>query len=210
MRKLSQKRGFTLLEVTIVIGLVSMLFLALIGTYMQIKKILVSESAAAGNSQAAQFLANAFASDMQNLLFEKWNPRQIFLIKKEFRSGKRFDAAAFPATTLYANPYVMQSRAHMVSYFTEYDSTNDTFIVYRAEDIFIDAKNPFGGTPVPFLRGAETFQIQLSNNGRDWEDEWDYAIRRSLPRYVKVFISYKEGDKIKDYTVELRPPILWY
>lgn len=211
-RPLRTRAGFTLIELLIVIGLSGFIFTALMGVYLQVKKLTTDQSRTSSQSTAVIDLGVCISYDLANLIFERYNTRQVFTVEKELHGGKRFDAFVFPSGALNASPSVLQARSFMVSYFVERDPKGQDYILYRAEDMFIDHKNPFRGVPVPMLKYVEDFKVEGSNNGVDYEETWDFKTRRVMPRYVRISVKYRPKEsstEIAEYTLEVRPPILW-
>lgn len=211
-RPLARTRAFTLIELLIVIGLSGFIFMTLMTVYMQIKKLSYDQTRVSSQSAAVIEFGTALSYDLENLIFEKFNVRQVFLVKKEEHGGKRFDAFVFPSASLNANPSVLQARSFMVSYFIEPDKNSSTFTLYRAEDMYLDAKHLFQGVAVPLVHMVEEFRVDCSMNGIDFEEEWDYKSRRQMPRYIKATIRYRQSEnsnETMEYVVETRPPILW-
>jgi prepilin-type N-terminal cleavage/methylation domain-containing protein len=212
MRSIRHRAGFTLIEMLIVIGLAGFIFTTLMGVYMQVKKVTTQQTRASSQSSAVIDLGVAISYDLANLIFEKYNVRQIFLVEKELHGGKRFDAFVFPSAALNANPSVLQARSFMVSYFVERNPEGQDYTLYRAEDMFIDYKNLYRGVAVPLLNYIEEFRVEGSNNGVDYEESWDYKSRRQVPRYIRATIKYRPSQSstdISEYIVDVRPPILW-
>lgn len=209
---LRSRAGFTLIELLIVIGLSGFIFTTLIGVYVQVKKLTTDQSRVSSQSTAVIDLGVCMSYDLANLIVEKWNVRQVFTVEKELHGGKRFDAFVFPSGALNASPSVLQARSFMVSYFVERDPKGRDYILYRAEDMYIDYKNPFRGVPVPMLKFVEDFKVEGSNNGVDYEETWDFKTRRVMPRYVKISVKYRpseQSNEVLDYVLEVRPQILW-
>lgn len=207
-----KRRGFTLVELLIVIGLSGFIFTTLMAVYMQVKKLSYDQTRVSSQSSAVIDLGVAISYDLENLIFEKYNVRQVFTVEKELHGGRRFDAFVFPSAALNANPSVLQARSFMVSYFVERSSTGLDYTLYRSEDMFIDYKNPFRGVAVPLLRFVDEFKVEGSNNGVDYEETWDYKTRRQIPRYIRITIKYRPSEtsnEISEYVVDVRPPILW-
>ena len=206
-----KRRGFTLVELLIVIGLSGFIFTTLMAVYMQVKKLSYDQTRVASQSAAVIDFGVAISYDLENLIFEKYNVRQVFSVEKELHGGRRFDAFVFPSAALNANPSVLQARSFMVSYFVERNPNGQDYTLYRAEDMFIDYKNPFRGVAVPMLKFVDEFKVEGSNNGVDYEETWDYKTRRQIPRYIKITIRYRPSEfsnEISEYVVDVRPPIL--
>jgi prepilin-type N-terminal cleavage/methylation domain-containing protein len=212
MKVSRSRRGFTLVELLIVIGLAGFIFTTLMVVYLQIKKLAHEQTRVSNQSAAAIEFGTAISYDLANLIFEKYNIRQVFLVEKELHGGKRFDAFVFPSAALHANPSVLQARSFMVSYFVERDEDGQNYTLYRAEDMFVDYRNLYRGVAVPMVKYVEEFRVEGSNNGVDFEESWDYRSRRQMPRYVRITLFYRaspETNEISEYVVEVRPPILW-
>lgn len=207
-----KRRGFTLVELLIVIGLSGFIFTTLMAVYMQVKKLSYDQTRVSSQSSAVIDLGVAISYDLENLIFEKYNVRQVFTVEKELHGGRRFDAFVFPSAALNANPSVLQARSFMVSYFVERSPTGLDYTLYRSEDMFIDYRNPFRGVAVPMLKFVDEFKVEGSNNGVDYEETWDYKTRRQIPRYIRITIKYRPSEtsnEISEYVVDVRPPILW-
>lgn len=212
MKPVKSRRGFTLVELLIVIGLTGFIFTTLMAVYLQVKKLSYDQTRVSSQSAAVIDFGTAMSYDLANLIFEKYNVRQVFLVEKELHGGKRFDAFVFPSAAMNANPSVLQARSFMVSYFVERDSNGQNYTLYRAEDMYIDYKNLYRGIAVPMVRFVDEFRVEGSNNGVDYEESWDYKSRRQVPRYIKATIRYRPSEtsnEISEYVVEVRPPILW-
>ncbi|MCS6972376.1 MAG: type II secretion system GspH family protein [Turneriella sp.] len=211
-RAIQSQRGFTLVELLIVIGLSGFIFVTLMAIYLQVKKLTYEQTRVASQSAAVIDFGVAISYDLANLIFEKYNTRQVFLIERELHGGKRFDAFVFPSAALYSNPSVLQSRSFMVAYFVERDRDGRNYTLYRSEDMFVDPRNLYRGVPVPMVRFVEEFKVEGSNNGVDFEEGWDYRVRRQIPRYVRITLQYRvseTSDTISTYTIDVRPPIMW-
>lgn len=212
MRQIRRRAGFTLIELLIVIGLAGFIFTTLMGVYMQVKKFTSEQTRVSSQSAAVIDVGIAISYDLANLIFEKYNVRQIFLVEKELHGGKRFDAFVFPSAALNANPSVLQARSFMVAYFVERSLNGQDYTLYRSEDMFIDHKNLYRGIAVPVLNFIEEFRVEGSNNGVDYEESWDFKSRRQMPRYIRATLKYRPSQastEINEYIVDVRPPILW-
>lgn len=208
----ARRRGFTLVELLIVMGLTGFIFTTLMAVYLQVKKLSYEQTRVSNQSAAVIDFGTAISYDLANLVFEKFNIKQVFLVEKELHGGKRFDAFVFPSAALNANPSVLQARSFMVSYFVERDKDGQNYTLYRAEDMYIDYRNLYRGVAVPMVKLVDEFKVEGSNNGVDYEESWDYKSRRQIPRYVKITVRYRASETamdISEYSVEVRPPILW-
>ncbi|MDH4200893.1 MAG: GspJ family type II secretion system protein [Spirochaetia bacterium] len=189
-----RNNAFTIIELIIVVTLVSILFLGILTTYIQIQKLLNSQSSASIKGQQSEELYSILSHDLQNMVFENWNKNFFFAAKKNIIGGERFDILNFISGSAYSNPLVLQSRIYNVSYHGENDPETGSLALYRSEDMFVDYKNHDLGVPIPVLTRVKEFRVEFSLNGRDWEDEWDYSLKKRLPMFIKVTIQYFAND----------------
>lgn len=212
MKTLSPKKnGFTLVEAIIVLALVGILFTTLFASYLQIKKVLTEQSGRSMRSESAMIFMKVLSADLQNLVNEPWNPKQMFISKKNMVAGKRIDTLVFVSGSGYANPSTMQSQVRTVTYEVSHNfDADDKLSIVRIEDSFADYKNPGHGIPIPLFENPVEFSLEYSQTGQDWSDEWDYVQRQSFPRYIKSTLRWEEGDILRESITQIRPPIMWY
>jgi hypothetical protein len=189
-------------------SLIGLLLTGLFGTYLQVQELIYKQSQGSENSGQALHFMRTLSSDLNNIVFEKWNDRQPFLIEKSIIDGKRIDRLFFVSSSLYANPANYQNSAFNVSYQGKVDFEKGV-VLYRMEDVFADSSLKIKGIPIPYVNNVEEFAVQASNNGRDWIDGWDRKMNNVLPRYLKVILKWNEAGKEREFEFELRPPLAW-
>ncbi len=204
-----RRRGFTLIEILIVMALLGVLFSVLFGTHMQIRQLLAEQSVASNRTSDILAFMKTLSSDLHNLVYDKWNTRQLFIARKNSVNGKRIDDLMFTTGRLYNNPSSLQTQVHNVYYFGDVDE-NDQVQIFRREDVFADPRNPGQGFAVPMAAEIEEFSLQFSQGGTSWDDEWDFATKRVMPRYIKCTLKWKELGQDRIFSFEIRPPLLWY
>jgi len=201
-----QNKGFTIIELIIVISLLSVFFLGLMTTYMQIQKLLNVQSNASVQGQQAEELYEILSHDIQNLVYEKWNNDYFFIAQKNVSGGSRIDRINFISGSLYSNPGILQSPFYNVTYFGKVNNDTGIMTLYRKEDMFVDYKETSLGVPIPVLDNISEFIAEFSLNGKDWQDSWDYSLNKSLPKFIKITIKYfqKEDTNKVERTIMLQ------
>lgn len=210
LKKIKKRGGFTLTEALIVLALTGMLFTTLFAAYLQVKRVLVEQSGSSRRGEEAMVFMKILTADLQNLVNEPWNPKQLFIGQKNVVAGKRIDTLIFTAGSGYANPSTMQSQVRTVAYEVITDESNTDIAVVRREDEFADYENPGHGIPIPLFENPEEFSLQFSQTGQNWSDDWDYVQRRAFPRYIKSTLKWQEGGQTREMVTEIRPPVMWY
>ncbi|MCS6985146.1 MAG: prepilin-type N-terminal cleavage/methylation domain-containing protein [Leptospiraceae bacterium] len=204
-----KRRGFTLLEILIVIALLGSLLLLLFGTHLQIRQLLAEQSKASQKTGDILAFLKTLSSDLHNLVYEKWNSRQHFIARKVIMGGRRLDELLFTTSRLYNNPASLQTQVHNVHYFADI-ADGESAVVYRREDVFADPKNLRQGYAIPMAWDIEELVFEFSQSGQSWEDEWDFAVKQVMPRFIRCTLKWKEGGQERMFQFVVRPPILWY
>ncbi|MDH5716566.1 MAG: prepilin-type N-terminal cleavage/methylation domain-containing protein [Spirochaetia bacterium] len=207
---LYSRRGFSLLEMIIVMALVSVLFLGLLTSFFQMERLMSSQKIAADKSQNAINLMKMLSADLQNIVYEKWNIKDSFFLgKKEIVGGTRVDFLNFPTGSLYSNPSTLQSNVFSVAYYGKIDDNTGILNLYRREDIFISKIEESAGVGVPIIQNVKAFEVQYSTNSKTFDDEWDSALKsNTFPNIIKVRLVWEENDQEREFTFESYPPIL--
>lgn len=196
MKTIKTKKGFTLLELIIVLTLASVFLIGIITTYLQIQKVLKSQTQASFNGQKAEELYEILSHDLQNIVVEPWNRKYFFTAQKSILGGARMDFLNFISGSLYSNPLALQTQVYNVTYFAEADPQSGELTLYRSEDMFTDYKNTKGGIPVPVLENIREFRAEFSIDNKNWVDDWDYSLKQRIPIYIRItirFISNKDS-----------------
>ena len=207
------QKGFTLIEVMVVLGLMGFLFGALFSSYIQIQQLIRDQSLSAQTSFQALTAIRAISDDMNNLYYLDWDSKSFFKGIKNTNIGSatvsRCDMLNFVSGTLYSNSSVLQSRTYSITYFANANE-NGEIILYRQEDAFADYTKPSYGIPVPILKNILKFEVQYSTNRETWKDEWNAKLSKSLPRYIRFTLSWQEGSVTREFTFITTPPVVFF
>ena len=206
-----RRRGFTLVEVLVVMTLLGFLLTTMFSLYFFLAKQSSNQhQGVLENGEALQAM-NSLARDLNNIYFEpNWDKdRKNIAFDKNIIANKKLDSLTFPTTNLFSNPNAMKSKIRTVSYFVQEKELTDTLILYRSEDAFVVTKDENRGIAVPILKNIQKLEIEFSINGTTWLDNWDYSITGTLPRYIRVHFAWIENKKAKEFVFEARPPLLW-
>jgi len=207
----SKRKGLTLIELLIVIALSSLLIGSLFTTYLQIQNLLFQQSDASKQSEKALQLIKMITTDLQNLTYQKWNPQAFFFKgKKEITHSVRTDYIKFPSGSYYSNPATLQSRVFSVTYYGYYDDETDTIGIYRKEDFFVDKDEESPGVGILILPNVQSFEIEYSTDGEDFNEEWDIALKKDFPKHIRFVVSWNEDDLQREISFEVQPYILSY
>lgn len=201
-------KAFTLVEVIIALSLAGILFLSVFGIYFAIQRSMSDQNKDSSQSLKVMRFLDQLSNDLNNMIEQKWDTKIVFSAKKNIISGVRIDSIDFTRTSTYSG--LGQSSVYDVSYFGYQDYESDQLLIIRRENSFFNYKNRKNGIFYPVADGIREFRLEFSLNGTDWEDEWDYTIKKRLPKLVKVTVKWEEGSSEKEFSMTVKPPLLWY
>ena len=205
-----KRRGFTLVEIIIVMSLVGFLFFTMFGTYASIQKLIRDQSNAAKKNNQALHVIAMITNDLSNLYFEQWNINSSFVGSDSVISGgAEIDTLSFTSKSEYANASTMQTKAFSIKYFGQHDDNTNKTYLFRQEDPFTKSANSNEGVPIPVLDNITNLQFRYSRNGRDWRNEWNSKTFHRAPNFIEVRFKWmeKEGEREveRDEVILVRP-----
>ncbi len=204
------KKGFTLIEIAIVMSLIGFLFFTMFGTYASIQKLIQNQSIVIKKSDQALYVIAMITNDLNNLYFEKWNTNNFFIGKKNTISHDiEIDTLSFTSKSQYANSSTMQTTAFGVKYFGKYDEKTGRAYIFRQEDPFsITSSN--SGIPIPILEEVTQLQFKYSRNGTDWKTNWDSKQAQRAPSFIEVQMKWMEGNIERSEIISVSPYSIYH
>ena len=202
-----ERRGFTLVEIIIVMSLIGFLFFIMFGAYFRIQDLIYNQSISSQEGDQAIYVYQMLSNDLNNLSYETWNEKSYFKGEKDIlNTGGRADKIYFISKSLYSNSSTMQTKSFAVSYFSKYDDTTQKNHLFRRENPFPDPEKMNSGIPVPVLNNITELKFRYSRNGQIWLDEWDSKISKEAPRVIQAQIKWIEGeDKERTQEIFVKP-----
>jgi general secretion pathway protein J len=197
-QKHSLSRGFTLLELLIVVAIMSTLLVALYGTLFPVlgsqKKI---ERELERMSEIKRFF-DIFSMEVRSSFFKEGNPATVFL-------GERLDSGGRPISsiTFTTFTYPMIRNGHptgdlmVVRYFVE-DTLEGGLALYKK------TWNPYIGEAnerfkVEVIEDIEGFEVSYLN-GKEWSKAWDSELDKRPPDAVKVVLAFRDMGDVKEFS----------
>ncbi len=205
MKHLQSQRGFTLVEIIIVISLVGFLFVAIFGSFLQIQELMHDQNLNSTKHNQAMIAIQAFSDDINNLYYEVGNARSFFTGTEELVGGKQVDKLNFAVSSAYSNPSTLQGRVFSVTYFGETNDLTGKVNLYRKEDSFLDYANKENGIPIAIIENIEEFSLEYSSNNSQWKQEWNLRQVDRLPCYIRATFRWNENNNIKEFLLTITP-----
>lgn len=204
--KPGRSSGFTLMELLVAITILSVVFVALYGTFFS---ILGSRSVIDRELEASREMsrfADQFSREARSALFKTNNPRTAFIGQR-----RSVDARPLVRLTFTTAGYPLPGKENpagdviCVRYFAEETTSGKTTLYKEAWNPYAeDAKK--APVKAAIVEEIEGFDVSYFN-GKDWAGTWDSSLDKRIPDAVKAVISVKYRGAAKEFTVIARTMI---
>lgn len=211
--KFSRQRrlGLTLIELSIVVALLSVLFTGIFTTFFMALKISREADPPGGNTRPAilQSIENIRKAISRSYFFES-QKRLVFIGKGEGVTGGRRDRMVFatshPNSEESGKPSVRETSFYLKKM---EDTLQDHYYLIQREDSMVDDYPLTGGVEHVLLEDVKSFQLKYSERGDKWLDEWNSQTNKKIPRLVRIEIIALVGRKYLKYESLAHPGILF-
>ena len=184
-------RGFTLLEVLVALVLLVILSAALYGTYFSLMR---GREIAVTKMEQRRALADTLDKVHRELaaaLFNPANKKMLhFIVEDRDFFGRPASTLDFTCVAPPMSGSQPASDQIRVIYKAEEDDKK-ILLVRQAQDLHVTIDS----LPYPQMKDLEGFLVECSTDGTKWVRTWDTTLNSSLPKYVKVTLMVKDGDK---------------
>ncbi|MCG9874234.1 MAG: type II secretion system protein GspJ [Leptospiraceae bacterium] len=204
------RKGLTLIEISIVVMLVSMLFIEVFASYFFSLKIAREADPPGGVTRTAliQSIENLRLSFTRTYFFEN-QKRLLFVGKSEGASGIRRDKVSFASSNPNSEELNEPSVKEVSFYLKRMENKTDLFSLIRREDDMVDNFPLTGGTEHVLIDNVKSFQLKYSERGDKWLDEWNSKSNKKIPRLIRIEIIALVGNEFLKYESLAHPGILF-
>ncbi|MBW0434866.1 prepilin-type N-terminal cleavage/methylation domain-containing protein [Leptospira yasudae] len=204
------RKGFTLIEISIVVMILGVIFTGIFSTYYTSLRISRESSSPGGAAKRDILLAmENIRSTLAMTYFHQTQRRLIFIGRNDGRGLDRRDRLDFAATHPNSEETSMPEVREVSFYLKPMLDTPDYYALIRREDEMVDRYPKSGGTEYTLLTHVKSFQLKYSRTGAKWEDEWDSKLTKVLPRLIRVEMIVNSGKKEVRYETLAFPGILF-
>lgn len=210
MKKKSSKKGFTIVELSIVIGVLSLFLILLYGSYFQIQKFVSTRTHHTKASTRALAAVSLLIKDINSMAFEPWNKKMYIKASQESCPLGACPHLQMSVASANYNATTLTAMVNRVTYFV--DVYKDKPALFRSQDAFFneDKQNPTLG--IPILEDINEFRLEYSPDSINWQNDWDNA-KSSTPRAPELFrltLSYNTVQKAKpiSFSIIIKPAIM--
>ncbi|WP_061218870.1 type II secretion system protein GspJ [Leptospira weilii] len=205
-----KRNGFTLIEISIVVMILGVIFVGIFSTYYTSLRISRESSSSGGAAKRDILLAiENIRSTISMTYFHQTQRRLIFIGKNEGRGIDRKDRLDFAATHPNSEETSMPEVREVSFYLKPMPDNSNYNLLIRREDEMVDRYPKSGGTEYTLLTYVKSFQLRYSRTGAKWEDEWDSKLTKSIPRLIRIELIVNSGKKEVRYETLAFPGILF-
>ncbi|HLC18214.1 MAG TPA: type II secretion system protein GspJ [Thermodesulfobacteriota bacterium] len=205
-----KERGFTLLEVLIAVGLMSVIIMALYGTLFPVlasQKRLDAEIERI--TEVSRFM-DIFSSEVRSSFFKTKNPYSLW-------TGELIETGS-SATTRLTFTTLTHSAVGGVGGGRAGRDGDLVTIRYSAEEsseggitLYKEVWNPYtgggdGGFKIGIIEDIEGFEVTYYD-GAQWAGAWDAALEARAPEAVKVVLSVRDAGEVREFSTVARARI---
>ncbi|RHX93588.1 prepilin-type cleavage/methylation domain-containing protein [Leptospira yasudae] len=209
-KRTTGRKGFTLIEISIVVMILGVIFTGIFSTYYTSLRISRESSSPGGAAKRDILLAmENIRSTLAMTYFHQTQRRLIFIGRNDGRGLDRRDRLDFAATHPNSEETSMPEVREVSFYLKPMLDTPDYYALIRREDEMVDRYPKSGGTEYTLLTHVKSFQLKYSRTGAKWEDEWDSKLTKVLPRLIRVEMIVNSGKKEVRYETLAFPGILF-
>ncbi|MBP7281369.1 MAG: prepilin-type N-terminal cleavage/methylation domain-containing protein [Leptospiraceae bacterium] len=204
------RRGMTLIELSIVVAILGVIFSGIFGAYYAALKISRDSDPRGGTTRKEIFFAlENLRSTFSQTFYVQGHKRLIFEAKNESTTNGRADTVTFAAN--HTNSEETGSPAiREVSYFLRQMCEDcEHYYLMRREDEMVDIDPRTGGTEHVILSHVKSFQLKYSQRGDKWQDEWSTLELQKIPKLIRIELVAIVGENEIKYETLAYPGIFF-
>ena len=202
--------GLTLIELSIVVALLGVIFTGIFSTYYTALKNSRNTVPKGGTSKQSIFFAlENVRSTLSQTYYVDGHRNLVFIGKTDGVQGGRRDKVIFAAN--HPNSEEIGSPAiREVSFFLKpMENKQEEYNLIRREDEMVDKDPLNGGIEHILLEHVTSFQLKYSQRGDKWQDEWDTKDVKKVPKLIRIEIIAVVGDTEMKYESLAYPGIFF-
>lgn len=217
MKRRRSQRGFTLLEVMVSVGIISLIGVLIYGAFMGMSRSKNSMAHIADRYQQGRQSIERMSRELSAAFISNHKPitqtqtiRQTAFIGKDGASGDRIDFTAFANQRLAADSHTSDQAE--ISFFVATDpDTGNNDLVRRISRV-IDDDMTRGGIVQVLAENIESFDVKyLDPVTNEWVDDWDSTQAAGqlgrLPAQVWLYVTLADGPRGQSIKFETKVPI---
>jgi len=194
-----RNKGFTLLEVLVALLLLVILSGALYGTYFSLMRGRETAMAKMDARRELSVTLDQLRRELSAAFYNTQNQRLHFVVEDRDYFGKPASTLDFTTIVPPRSDSLIASDQVQVVY-KPVEKEQKILLTRQARDLYVTV-DP---VPYPQMEELEGFLVECSSDGSKWVKSWDTKLNTVLPKYVRITIRQKEGEKTVDFSAIVR------
>lgn len=198
------KNGFTLLEVLIALALLVILSGALYGAYFSLMRGRDVAVEKMDERRELSATLDQLRRELSASFYSAQNKMTHFVVEDRDFFGKPASSLDFTFIAPPRSDSIPASDQAQVIY-RGVEKEKKLVLARQEKDLFVTTEP----LPYPQMREVDGFLVECSADGTKWVRTWntDPTVNGKLPKYIRVTLSMKEGEKTSNFTTIARPRI---
>ena len=202
MKKMTDNRGFTLIEMLVAASVSSVILLMVYTVYSSVIKSVKYGKAISEYYEELNFSLRRIDTDISNLYWKNDNIRLNFICTEQGGSSiLNLVTAEYKESRMLNNlkTQIPVTDIHEVGFYLKKNPDSDSYDLYRRTSIGYDELPLEGGTEELLLRKVKTLKFEFKYRS-DWTPTWDTRENKRIPSVVKTTLTvYNNADKEEKY-----------
>ncbi len=198
---ITDKQGFTLLELLVALALLVIIAAALYGSYFTV--IRGRDSATTGMESLRESAATLaqLRREIASALYRSGDKRLSFVVEDRDQFGKPASNLIFSTLGMTRPGEAPSSDLREVRYGIR-EKEGKLLLARGEKELFFDLEPQ----QYPQMEEIESFLVECEDSGK-WVRSWDTALNGKLPDAVRITLIVKDGDGTLPYRAFIRPRI---
>jgi general secretion pathway protein J len=202
------RSGMTLIEISIVVMILSVIFTGIFGAYYSAIKISRASSPKNGTDRQNMLYAlENIRSTFAQTYFAEGQKRLIFIGKNDGLLGQRTDRVVFAANHPNSEETGTPGIREVSFFMRQMKSDSEYYYLIRREDEMVDKDPETGGVEHVLLEHVKSFQLKYSQRGDKWLDEWNSRDMKQIPKLIRIEIVALVGENEIKYEALAAPGV---
>lgn len=193
----SVRQGVTLVELSVVILIMSILFTMIFSVYFGIARITGNESPISQAKHRSLLALENMRSSINQTYFKKNVKRLVFIGRKIIDGTRRKDRLTFAAVHQGAAAIGVPAVREVSFYIRDHQEDTEIGDLIRREDQMVDKDPGKGGNHYTLLENVISLKFRYSLNGKEWQDDWHHEKLRRIPKLIQIQLKVKIGGRLQ-------------
>lgn len=194
----TRRRGFTLIELSIVVLLLSVLFTVMFGVFFGTSQIATKQSPKSRDLADAMLALEVLRSSISQTYYHPDVERIVFYGKVDDTRSDRltFDSAS-PVSGTGGSSIVREVSFYLREMEQQPDPAEKRYYLMKREKEPVDKEEGKGGLHYQIAENVAFMRFKYSLNGRDWLEKWNTKQSRRIPRLVQIQLGVRIGGTVR-------------